>query len=490
VSSRLRVSPTALAVGGALLLAGAVRFWRLGEPALIGDEGYYWLWSQHLDWAYWDHPAGTAVLTWLSTALGGQSEAGVRWLNALLGVGSVLGTYAVGIRMLSQRAGLLAALLVALGAPYVVTSRHVYTDALQLAALLLSLLFFWRLVERPEPSWASALGFGLSLVLVLNTKYNAYLYAAALLGMVLLDHRHLLRNRRAWCAAGLGVVGLLPVLLWNAEHGWVSFRWQLEHMSFALSDGDGLWGSLRHSTGYLTWPLVLLALLGVGRMRTPAERLLSTIALFLLLPVGLSAANSPRNLSTGLVPLLLLAGLWLRVPRQRTVRWVGGAVLAVGVAATGVYGLGTAAGLLGYSAWPQSSVTSAIREDALGVRELGARLATAPGEIFCLDYSLAGQVAYYSGRPAATSWGQYQLWGIPSLEEATIVGLEHLAPAGVTARLREAYVEVDGPRQLTFREAGVAKTVYLWEAHRLVWDQGRLVEELDFLRLLKFSRSK
>ncbi|MGC9333711.1 MAG: glycosyl transferase, partial [Anaerolineae bacterium] len=70
-------------------LGATLRFWRLGELALIDDESYYWLWSQRLDWAYFDHPAGVAVLTWLSTALGGQAEAGVRWLNALLGLGCV-----------------------------------------------------------------------------------------------------------------------------------------------------------------------------------------------------------------------------------------------------------------------------------------------------------------------------------------------------------------------------------------------------------------
>ena len=47
-----------------------------------------------------------------------------------------------------------------------------------------------------------------------------------------------------------------------------------------------------------------LAVAGLGRVRSPAERLLSLVALFLLVPIALSPANSPRNLSTGLVALL------------------------------------------------------------------------------------------------------------------------------------------------------------------------------------------
>ena len=84
--------------------------------------------------------------------------------------------------MLSRRAGLLAAVAVAVGAPYLLTSRFVYTDALQLFLLLIQLFWTWRLVsERPRPRLVTALGFGLSLALLFNTKYSAYLYALALL---------------------------------------------------------------------------------------------------------------------------------------------------------------------------------------------------------------------------------------------------------------------------------------------------------------------
>ena len=127
------------ALAGILLAAVILRLVGLGTLALIGDESYYWLWSRHLDWAYFDHPAGVAFLVRLSTALGGPGEVGVRWLNALLGLGCVPLTYLVGRQTLSRKAGVFAALLVAVGAPYLLTSRFVYTDALHLFLLLLNL---------------------------------------------------------------------------------------------------------------------------------------------------------------------------------------------------------------------------------------------------------------------------------------------------------------------------------------------------------------
>ena len=202
------------AIGSILIIATLSRIVNLGTLALIGDESYYWLWSRHLDWSYLDHPAGVALVVRLSTALGGQSETGVRWLNALLGAGAVFLTYQLGQQILSRQAGLFAAFLVAVGAPYLVTSRFVYTDALYLFFLLLNLYNFWRLVEeKPSPDLKTGVAFGASLALLFNTKYSAYLYALALLTAMMIDHRCLLAQRSIWLGGLIGMLGLCPAIL-------------------------------------------------------------------------------------------------------------------------------------------------------------------------------------------------------------------------------------------------------------------------------------
>jgi len=476
-------------LGVVVLLGIALRFWRLGELALIGDESYYWLWSHHLDWAYFDHPAGVALITWLSTALGGQSETGIRWLNALLGAGSVLLCYRVGVRMISRRAGLLAASAVAVGAPFVLTSRFVYTDALQLFLLLLNLTLFWRMASaKPRPHLVTALAFGLSLALLFNTKYSAYLYAVAIALAVLVDHRHLLSEPRFWSAALIAALGLVPVLAWNAAHGWASFRWQLSHATFSLTGEGSLLGAAYHNLAYLTWPLLAIALFGLGLVRRPAERLLSLVALFLLVPVALSPTNSPRNLSSGLVALLLLAGTrWPAVSRNRQQRWMA-AILALALAATALYGLGTMANLSASGPWPSSSAVRNIRQDAAGWRELGPELSTWPEPFFALDYSIASQIWYYSDYPAYTSWGQYRIWGIPDSADWTIVSLDYLPEELVTERLSDAFQSVEGPRQLVYEERGAVKTAHLWRAEGLLLDQETFLQQFDFLTLLEGAR--
>ena len=49
---------------------------------LAHDEAYYFMFSQHLDWGYFDHPPMTALLIWLGSFVGG--ELGVRLFFTLL----------------------------------------------------------------------------------------------------------------------------------------------------------------------------------------------------------------------------------------------------------------------------------------------------------------------------------------------------------------------------------------------------------------------
>jgi 4-amino-4-deoxy-L-arabinose transferase-like glycosyltransferase len=424
----------------------------------------------------------------LSTALGGQSELGVRWLNALAGVTSVFLVYEVGRAIFSRRAGAFAAAVLAVSAPYVITSRFVYTDGLHLCLLLLNLYCFWRLVDAPALSCRASIAFGVSLAMLFNTKYSAYLYASALAVAVLLDHRRLLFDRRIWIGVLLGMLGLLPVVAWNAVHEWVSFRWQLSHAALYTSGYRSLSNDFRHAAAYLTWPLLALALAGLGRVRRPAERLLTLVALFLLVPVAFSQADSPRNWTSGLVLLVLVTGARmpsaLRGWRERATA----ALLTAGALAAAIYGMGSLVNLFRVSPWPHSSVVSEIRQDAGGWRVLGPALAAQRAPIFALDYSIASQVQYYADRPAYTAWGQYRIWGIPDLNEATIVTLGYLSESIVTSRLRQAFREVDGPRYLRYTERELSKQLSLWQAQGMRVDQETFLQTFDFLTLLKASR--
>lgn len=481
---------------GTLWVGFALRMLGLGALPLIGDEAYYRLWSEQLAPSYYDHPAGVALMIRASTILAGEGEFGVRWLNAVLGLLTAVVAVAVGRRMLSRRAGAFAGAAVALGAPFLVVARFVYTDVLHLLGVLLNLLAFEGLIsEDDRPGDARGVLFGLTLVVLLNTKYSAYLYAAALGGWILLERRDLLRRRAFWIGVGMGVVGLLPVVLWNAAHGWISFRWQLAHFGLGAPGADApspvaqVLANAKHAWVYLTPPVFLAGIVGLGRLGRPRERLLTLVALGMLVPVSLSAANSPRNLTTGWVLLILLAGQgWARVRSLP-----GGRLVAVGLRgglliALGVYGVGTVTALSGRFHPVRSSVVPAILHDAVGWRTLGDVFDDWPGSILALDYSLAGQITYYAERQAVTPWGQYLLWGWSVSDPVLVVSREYLPPACATSALREVFREVTDPEVLRVEDRGIVRELRLWRADGRRLPQAELFRQLDFLTLQKACR--
>ncbi len=487
-----------------LLLGFALRWVDLDTRPLIGDEAYYRLWSKHLAPSYYDHPAGIALMIRASTALGGEGEFGIRWLNAMLGFFTVVATAAVGRRLLSRGAGAFAGVVVAIGAPFLIVARFVYTDVLHLLGVLLNLWAFVGLIEGDRRRDANGILWGLTWILLLNTKYSAYLYAAALGSWILLERRSLLRHRAFWIAVGMGGLGLLPVVLWNASHDWVSFRWQLSHFGMA-SPGSHVSNPVfqvltnaRHAWIYLTPPVLLAGFVGLGRLRGSRERLLTIAALGMLLPVALSAANSPRNLITGWVLLIMLAGARLDdmrptsfEPCRSRIDWqrLLGAGLRLGLLiAVGVYGLGTVVALSGRVHTVRSSVVSDILRDALGWRALGDVFADWPGSILTLDYSLAGQITYYAHSRAVTPWGQYLLWGWSVSEPALIVSREHLPMRCVTSVLREAFQRVEGPEILRVEAMGIEQELRLWRVDGRRFTQAELFRRLDFLTLQEACR--
>src|ERR1700761_5035093 len=67
-----------------ILALTALRLVSAAYTPLTFDEAYYWTWSKHLAFGYYDHPPMVAVVILLGTLLGGDTELGVRMFSILL----------------------------------------------------------------------------------------------------------------------------------------------------------------------------------------------------------------------------------------------------------------------------------------------------------------------------------------------------------------------------------------------------------------------
>ena len=194
---------------------------------LSPDEAYYWVWSRALAGGYPDHPPMVALWIRLGTAIAGDGAFGVRLLAPLAtALGSVLLVRAGDDFFPGRGAGLTAAVL--LNA----------TLLLGIGAVTMTpdtpLLLFWTallwalgrlLVTRRGEWWLVA---GAAAGLAMDSKYTALLLLPAIgawLG-VTPSQKDWLRRPWPWAALALAALLFAPVLVWNADHGWVSFAKQ------------------------------------------------------------------------------------------------------------------------------------------------------------------------------------------------------------------------------------------------------------------------
>ena len=212
---------------GALACLAGLTLIRLAVAAiapLAPDEAYYWVFSHTLAPGYLDHPPMVALWIRAGTLFAGQTALGVRLLAPLsVGLGSVMLADATDRLFPDRQRGVVAAAL--LNA----------TLLLGIGAVIITpdtpLLFFWtaalwataRLLHGGRPAWWLAIGAFAGAALA--SKYTAALFWIGL-GLWLCwvpALRHWWRSAWLWSGSALGGAIFLPVVWWNATHGWASF---------------------------------------------------------------------------------------------------------------------------------------------------------------------------------------------------------------------------------------------------------------------------
>jgi 4-amino-4-deoxy-L-arabinose transferase-like glycosyltransferase len=216
---------TWIAVAGVALAAAAARAVAFAPTELYADEAYYWLWSLRPAAGYYDHPPLVAWLIALSAPVV-PGEVGVRLL--FLAAGALTVVFAALLaRELSPdaRAPLYAAVLAASAPMLNLVGALALPDAPLAAAYTAAL---WLLARAHGRRWIAA---GVVVGVALLAKYTAALLAPALLGLVVWDGelRRELRTPWPWLGAAVAVAMFAPCLAWNAQHGWISLRFQLGH---------------------------------------------------------------------------------------------------------------------------------------------------------------------------------------------------------------------------------------------------------------------
>ncbi|MEH2624625.1 4-amino-4-deoxy-L-arabinose transferase-like glycosyltransferase [Bradyrhizobium sp. AZCC 1719] len=281
-------TPPWLAV--ALLIAAmtAMRLVYASVLDLRTDEAYYWTWSKESALAFLDHPPGIAWLIRFGTAIFGDTHLGVRFggIVAMLITQLLLADI---VRRVTHdvRAVIFAMLLPEAALYYGLLMAKVAPDTAMIPFAVAMLWSLVRLNQSGNPRWWLAAGLFAGLALL--SKFTAIMLLPAVAAFALVPdwRRRWLLSPYPWAAALIAVVIFMPVLIWNAQHDWASFRFQFvravaTHQLSLRTVGEfiGL------QFGLVGFVLLPVALSGVAltawrgyRTREPVAILLSTAVL-------------------------------------------------------------------------------------------------------------------------------------------------------------------------------------------------------------------
>ena len=208
------------------------------------DEAYYALYGEHLAWGYFDHPPMVGLMTFLSSIFF-SGTLGVRfftivasclslWVMWLIAIGRPFD----GLRDLNLTSTIKAKVVEPVETPtwknvflfFVLTCSIVmfniygFVTTPDSSLILFSALFL--LVYQhylQDNTWKNALLMGLTMALMVYSKYHAFLF----LGLIVLSNLKLLKDGKFWIACLLALALLTPHILWQVNNGFPSFRYHL-----------------------------------------------------------------------------------------------------------------------------------------------------------------------------------------------------------------------------------------------------------------------
>ncbi|MCX7817754.1 MAG: glycosyltransferase family 39 protein [Kiritimatiellae bacterium] len=287
---------------------------------LAGDEAYYWVWSRHLDIGYYSKGPAIAWVIAAATRLFGDAEWAVRLPAVLASAISSWALYGLARRLYSPRVAL-RALVVAATMPLLLVGSLLMTiDPLSVAAWLIGAVALHdALRTNARRHW---IGAGLAVAAGTLAKFTnlAQLPSYAIAAAICPDGRRL-RRPGLWLAVGIGLLGLVPPLVWNWNHGWAT----LQHLRARGALDQPFRGDLLAMIGFLASQAAVLspayaAALIAGLRRQGGEearaplRFLAAFVLPLPLTYALVSLNGewePNWTAPALAMTpVLLAGLW------------------------------------------------------------------------------------------------------------------------------------------------------------------------------------
>ena len=324
--------------GAIIFIPFAVRCILACVIELNNDEVYYWTYAQRLQWNYFDHPSGIAVLLKMFTVnLLFQHEFFLRLGPIVCGAVSTWLMYRIGKKIKNEFAGLVAAVLFA-ASPYcsIIAGLLVIPDAPQLVCWLASVLLMLSVINprtrrRKINMRLLLLGFTIGCCMLCKV-HGIFLWAGFLLYIVSFQ-RSLLKNPYLLYAFIVSAFLFSPVIGWNLTNNFVSYAYHSGRVSFFSGIHPDiffreLFGEVLYNNPFI-FVLIVIAFIAMIKKQTFLSAQFQRLLLLLSLPMitlvlfmAVFRDTLPHWTGPAYATLIPLAAAWL-VPAQASMQqWI------------------------------------------------------------------------------------------------------------------------------------------------------------------------
>ena len=354
---------------------------------LADDEAYYWYFSQHLDWGYFDHPPMVALLVWLSSWLPGTLD--IRFFSTLLQPLYLLLFWQIIKPSEATRRDALLYVLLCFSQPLLQLYGFLAVPDAPLMFFMVAFLWSYKRF-RENVTLPNAILMGVVVALLGYSKYHGALVVL----LVLLSDLKLFRRWQLYVAGLTALLLFLPHLWWQYTHDWVSFGYHLS--------GRNAWAyKYNYTLEYIALLLCIFNPLwlyhywrGIADSRRnglPLRNAFLWLAAGFVLFFLLSTVRGPVQPQWVLPVVLPLTAMLFYAARQSRYVRTAAIVVAVLFVAVRVLAVANPTGLKG-ELWQQERIYSQIA-DVAGDRPV----------VFMQNYTAPAKYSYYTGKTAYCS---------------------------------------------------------------------------------------
>jgi hypothetical protein len=203
-----------------LIFWGMLNFIQAWLTPLNSDEAYYWMYSNNLDWGFFDHPPMIALMIRIGYFFV-HNELGIRFLVVLSELVAIIVIWLLTYKDRREKYEniLFFIMLLVIFPVFNIYGFIATPDAPLILFSALFLLTYRRFSENGN--WKNTLFLGISMAALVYSKYHGII----LIFLVILSNPRLLKNKGFYLASVMSVILLLPHLFWQYSNGFPSLKY-------------------------------------------------------------------------------------------------------------------------------------------------------------------------------------------------------------------------------------------------------------------------